>query len=209
MTTNDPDQIRAEIEQTRRNLSHHVNELGETVSPGNVAQRQKDKVASKASELKDRVMGSATDAKESVMGTTGDVRTPGQGAVHQAGTTVQDLPAKARRQTQGNPLAVGLIALGAGWLVGSLLPASEKEREAAQTVKDKAQPLVEEAKAAGQEVAGHLKEPAQQAAEEVKASAQDSVDTVKGEAQSTAQDVKGSAQESKDSLQSSGSSGSI
>ena len=44
----------------------------------------------------------------------------------------------ARRQTQGNPLAAGLIAFGVGWLVSSLLPDSQKERELAHQLKDRA-----------------------------------------------------------------------
>jgi hypothetical protein len=33
-----------------------------------------------------------------------------------------------RRQTQGNPIAAGLIAFGAGMLVASLLPATDLEK---------------------------------------------------------------------------------
>ena len=43
--TNNPDEIRREIEDTRGRLSSDVNALTETVSPSNVARRQADKVA--------------------------------------------------------------------------------------------------------------------------------------------------------------------
>src|SRR5215216_4439656 len=44
--TNDPDQIRAEIERTRENLSSNVNALADEVNPKNIAHRQVDKVSS-------------------------------------------------------------------------------------------------------------------------------------------------------------------
>ena len=126
--------------------------------------------------------------------------------------TVQGMPDAAKRKAGGNPLAVGLIALGAGWLLGSLLPASEKERQVAEAVQEKAQPLVDQAtegaKAAGQEMVEHLKEPTQQAAQEVKDSAQESAETVKSEGRSTATDVKESGQQAKDTVQESHRSGS-
>lgn len=42
--SNDPEVIRAQIEQTRAGLSSDVNELGEKVSPGKIVERQKAKV---------------------------------------------------------------------------------------------------------------------------------------------------------------------
>ncbi len=60
-TSNDPDEIRADIERTRAALSNDVDELAETVKPKNVAQRQVDKVKEAASNVKERVMGSNDD----------------------------------------------------------------------------------------------------------------------------------------------------
>jgi len=127
--SNDPDQIRSEIAATRGELSSNVNALTESVKPGNVARRQADKVTGAVSGLKDRVMGASDDA----MSSTGD----SLGSAKDAASAV---PAKARSGTRGNPVAAGLIAFGAGWLLGSLLPASSAEQQAAGTLKDKAQP---------------------------------------------------------------------
>ncbi len=77
--------------------------------------------------------------------------------------------ARSRRKTQGNPLAAGLIAFGAGLLVSSLIPASQKEREAADALKTAAEPLTTELTEAAKHVAEGLKEPAQAAMENVKA----------------------------------------
>ena len=98
-------------------------------------------------------------------------------------------------------MAAGLIAVGAGWLVGSMLPSSAKEREAAQAVKEKAQPIIEEGQALGMEAAQNLKEPAQQAADSVKSSAQDAAATVKAEGQQQAADVSQSTTESQQRVQ--------
>ena len=57
--TNDPEQIKADIEVTRAELSRDVDALAETVRPANVVQRQKDKVTSKVFGAKDSVMGGA------------------------------------------------------------------------------------------------------------------------------------------------------
>jgi ElaB/YqjD/DUF883 family membrane-anchored ribosome-binding protein len=187
--TNNPDQIRREIEDTRGRLSDDVNALTETVSPSNVARRQADKVADAAASVKDRVMGTADD-----------LRSSGSDAASSVGHAPGAAATKARRKTQGNPLAAGLIALGAGWLVGSLLPASEKEKQAAGSLKDRAQPLVDEAKTVAQDTAQELKEPAKQAAQTIKETAVDAKDTVVQESRSTADDVKSQAQDSTDAV---------
>ena len=190
--TNNPDEIRREIENTRGRLSSDVNALTETVSPSNVARRQVDKVAGVATSVKDRVMGTADD-----------LRSSGSDAASTVGHAPGAAADKARSKTQGNPLAAGLIALGAGWLVGSMLPASEKEKQAASTLKEKAQPLVEEAKSVAQDTVQELKEPAQQAAQSIKDTATEAKDNVAQEGKSTAKDVTSQAQSSADAVRSS------
>ena len=187
--TNDPDALRAEIEQTRANLSQNVNALGEAVQPSNIAKRQVSKGT-----------GAATGVTSSVSDSVSGVGSSVTGTVSNAGQT-------AKTQAQGNPMAAGLIALGAGWLLGSLLPASERERQAASAVKEQATPLVgqaqEMAKEVAKETAEELKEPAMSAAESVKSTAQDAAQTVKAEGQTAAEDVKGRAQEAKENVQNS------
>jgi gas vesicle protein len=188
MTNNDPDAIRADIERTRGDLSRDVNALGEAVSPGNVARRQVDKVG-------DAVSGAAISMKERVMGTADDVGGAAGDMSSAVGDRASDATHLARRKTRGNPLAAGLIALGAGWLLGSLLPASEKEREAATAVKEKAQPVMDEAQSVAKQAAQNLKEPARESMESVKATASDAVETVKDEGRSAAENVKDSAKD--------------
>lgn len=201
MTTmsNDPDEIRMEIERTRGNLSRDVNQLGDAVSPGSIANRQKTKMRRQVRGWKDSIMGTAEDLRDQTMGTAHGMQDRGSSAMGQVSETTHDVAHTARSQTRGNPLAAGLIALGAGALLGSILPASDKEREAAEALKEKAQPVLEqaadEAKQVGQEMADHLKGPAQDSVQEVKSQAQSSAQEVKSQAQSSAQDVKDTAQD--------------
>ena len=185
-TSNDPDVIREEIEQTRRNLSRDVNALGESVTPSHLAKQQADKVKDKAGDLRDRIMGSASDAGSS----TAD---RASGLASDVGDKTQGAAAAVKDRAVGNPLAAGLIALGAGWLLGSLLPASQKERELSETVKEKAAPVVKDA---ASEAGEHLKGPATEAVAAVKDQAQTSADTVKQEAQQATSDVRDSATDS-------------
>ena len=188
-SSNDPEVIRAQIAATRAGLSNDVNELGDKVSPGQIAKRQRDKVTGAVMGVKDHIMGSAGDAKSS----TGD-------ALSSMGDTLSDAPGKVARQTQGSPLAAGLIAFGTGLLLSSLIPASRPEAQAAAAIKDQAQPLVDQLTQAGKEAAGNLQEPAQQALESVKSTASDAVDTVKDEGTSAVGDVKDQAQDAKDTV---------
>jgi len=188
--SNDPEQIRREIERTRTELSDNVNALGDKVNPGSIAKRQVGRVRCAAASVKDAVLGSASDAADT-----------GQRVAGSIGDTVSDAPTAVARKAQGSPIAAGLIAFGAGLLVSSMLPASRAEQQAAQAVKDTAQPLVDDLTDTAKEIAGNLQEPAQQALEEVKATATDSTATVRDEAASAAADVKAKAAESKDTLQ--------
>jgi ElaB/YqjD/DUF883 family membrane-anchored ribosome-binding protein len=194
--SNDPEQIRRDIERTQSNLSYDVNQLGETVRPGNVARRQAGKLSGAASGLRERVMGKAAD-----------MQSAGGDAAGRVGDTASSVQHKAKSQVNGNPLAAGLVALGVGALIGSLLPSSDREQQAATALKEKAEPLVDEAKGVARQTADNLKPQAQEAAQSVKDQATDSAQTVKDEGQSTAQDVQSSAQDAKSNVQESRGSG--
>ena len=68
-------------------------------------------------------------------------------------------------------MAAGLIAFGAGLLVSSLIPSSQKEQEAVGRLQEKAEPLKEQVSQAASGLAAGLKEPTQQAVESVKETA--------------------------------------
>ena len=56
-------------------------------------------------------------------------------------------------------------------LLASVFPASEREKQAADQLMDKVEPLKEELTQAGREMAEHMKEPALEAMEQVKGTA--------------------------------------
>lgn len=174
-----PDVIRANIEQTRRELGGDVDALADKVSPTKVMERQTDKVKGALGSVRDRIMGAADDAGSSIAG-----------AATSAADGVGDVKDRVAAKAEGNPIAVGLIAFGAGLLIASLIPASTKEKEVAADIKDKAQPLVDEVADVAKDVGAHLKEPAQDAATAVKDAAAVSLEAVKEEAQSAATEVK-------------------
>jgi cell division septum initiation protein DivIVA len=232
--SDDPEQIRREIERTQAALSQDVDALTEKVTPGKIVERRVDRARDAATRLKEKVMGSdssddpysgggvrsaASQAADRVSGTASATASSVQGAASSAAGTVQDAastaadavqqaPQAIRRQTRGNPLAAGLIAFGAGWLVSSLLPATRREQELAgqakQVAQEKVQPVVQQV---ASEVGDNLREPAQQAAESVKATAQDAKDTVTEEGRSAAQDVSGRAQDAAGTVRSSTNGG--
>lgn len=188
-----PDAIRADIEATRARLGSNVDAVADKVTPSHIVQRQTDKV-------KDAVFG----VKEKVMGVTdhaGGQLSHAGSSLGDAGSAIGDAPAQLKSKAQGNPLAAGVIAFGAGLLISSLIPASDKEREAAESLKSAAEPLTTELTDAAKEVASGLKEPAQEAFENVKSTAADATEHVKAEGQDAASEVKSHAADAKDNVQ--------
>jgi hypothetical protein len=184
-----PEQIQQQIERTRAELGGDVDRLSEKVSPGRVVSRRVDRVKNGASSLRDRVMGSSEEG--------GGVRAAGDSfssAASSAKDTVGAAPQAVRSQTQGNPLAAGLIAFGVGMLLSSLAPASPAEQQVAANAESKAKELAEPLKQTGQQLADDMKQPIQDAVEQVKSSASDA-------AAETAQQTKSATQDAKQRLQ--------
>ncbi|PFG30246.1 DUF3618 domain-containing protein [Paramicrobacterium agarici] len=190
MTTDDPNAIRSNIEATRGELGRDVDALADKVSPSKAVHRQTDKMKGAVRRMSDKVMGTASDVGDSVSETASDIT-----------DDVSELPHRAAKKAEGNPLAVGLIAFGVGWLASSLIPASSQEKEMGSAIKESAQPLVKEAKDAAKNVAEDLKEPASEAVDNVKQSAEEAAQEVKSEASSAASDVKDDATEAKHAVQ--------
>ncbi|MEU4525119.1 DUF3618 domain-containing protein [Amycolatopsis sp. NPDC024027] len=201
----EPERIRREIEGTQRSLSTDVNALTEKVTPGRIVERRIGRMRSAVGHARDRVMGTASEHASTAGDKVGSVAQTTQDKVSSAADAVSEAPQSIRRGTQGNPLAAGLIAFGAGWLVSSLLPASEPERRLAGQATDLAKEHVAPvAQHAAEELKENLREPAQQAAESVKSEAADAASTVKDEARSATGDVTDRAQEARENVRSQG-----
>ena len=195
-----PDVIRADIEATRARLGTNVDAVADKVTPSHIVQRQTDRVKENVRDavfgVKEKVMGATDHTAGNVHSATGTA-----GArLSDAGSAIGDAPTQVKTKTQGNPLAAGLMAFGAGLLVSSLIPPSQKEREAADALKTAAEPLTSELTEAAKHVAEGLKEPAQAAMENVKATAADATEHVKAEGQGAVTDVKDRTAEAKDNV---------
>jgi gas vesicle protein len=207
--SDDPDQIRAEIERTQSTLGQDVDALTEKVTPSRIVERRVGRVRSSMGRWKDSVMGTmptgsgapgtVSQTAQSVSGAASGAASNVSEAASSGMQAVQEAPQAIRRQAQGNPLAAGLIAFGAGWLVSSLLPASRKEQQLAGQAKDKIQqvgpPLAQAAGQAAAEVKENLREPAQQAVESVRSTATEAGRTVSDEGRTAAEQVQGRAQD--------------
>jgi ElaB/YqjD/DUF883 family membrane-anchored ribosome-binding protein len=196
----------ADIEATRADLTRNIDELSDKVSPQRVVERRKEAARNSLSSVRDKIMGSADTSKghdsagSRMSGSASDAAASVKGSAQSAVGTLEST-------TAGNPLVAGAVAFGAGMLIGALLPASEKEQQAAARLVDSAkehgQPLIDEAKSVGQEIGQDLGNSASEAAEKVKSQAQDSAETVKSEGQSSANEVKDQANQAKDQASSS------
>jgi hypothetical protein len=214
-SSDDPDEIRRNIDATRRELSSDVQALADKVSPSQIVQRRTEAAKSKFTGIRDKVMGSASDmashassagssASSSVSSSMSGAASSVSGAASSLSDTVSSAPSMVQARAQGNPLAAGVIAFGVGWLVSSLLPASQKEQQLVRQAKDQATPLVDHLSSAGAEMKQNLAGTAQEAVGSLKQAATEAASTVADEGRSAAADVTEQAKQSKDTVQSAG-----
>lgn len=214
-STTDPDEIRARIERTHTALSSDVDALTEKVSPGRVVARRVDRVRHGLTSMKDTVMGTTANAASHTASAVGGTADSAGSAVAAATDRVSDAasgaadaisqaPRMARQQTRGNPLAAGLIAFGAGWLISSLLPSSRKEQQlveqATDRIGDQLQPAVDQVKQAASEVADNLRQPVSEAVDQVRSTAADAASTVADEGRSATRQVADRTQEARSTV---------
>lgn len=200
----DPDQLESNVNQTRDSLHRDVLRLNEQVSPRQFVGTRKEKIKNRAGAIKDRLMGSADDpgqaAKDKAGSALDSVKDATDSAGAKLGDAVGSAPQVLRKQTEGNPLAAGLIAFGAGWLLSALIPASDAEQQAARKVEQNADGLIEPLQQSAKEVADNLQQPLQDSADALKQTATDAADRTREHAKSAAADVKDKAVDAKDDI---------
>jgi uncharacterized protein YjbJ (UPF0337 family) len=193
-------ELRQDIERIRDDLDDTLDALGERVSPRRIAQRRKAAVRTGVTRVRTAVMGSAQDTGSKAAGQARHAKESVQETAGHAAEKVRDAPEVIQQQTQGNPLAAGLVAFGAGMLLATLFPPTEAEQRAASAVQERAEPLKDRAMEAGKEMKDHLQQSSQARAEQVKETAKGAAEEVKGQAQSSAEEVKGQAKSSAESV---------
>lgn len=206
----DPDEIRRDIDDTRQRMEGTLEAINDRVNPQRVYERRSGRARSRWQSIRDSIMGSDDGARvrrgdrwNDDPTADGD-RTPDVGEhAERAKQAVSDAPDRARRRTRGNPLAAGMIAFGVGALIGSALPESDAERQAAREAHDRLglddtkQRLTDRAR----DVQGTVQERAKDAAQDVQASAQSKAQDVKEHATEESQRVQSEAQDAKDRAQ--------
>jgi uncharacterized protein YjbJ (UPF0337 family) len=189
------DRLKQDIEETRASLTRDVNRLADKTSPKRVAQRRWNSV-------KEKVMGSSEHAAQhasSTMDTVHDKASQFSDAAsdkaHDMAGTVKTAPQAVAQQTQGNPLAAGIIAFGVGMLTATLLPVTDVERRAGQQLKDSSGDLSDRVKDWAEETKDDLSGSVQHAVSAVKETAIDAAQTTKDQARTSAQDAKDQTQQ--------------
>jgi gas vesicle protein len=183
------DELKAEIEGTRADLTGTMNEVGERVSPRRIVTRRTDRIRQKVTSVRETIMGAADQAGSAGSG----IPDHASRAIGSAVDTARQAPQSVVTGTQGNPLAAGLIAFGAGMLLASVLPASNAEEQAATRVLDKAQPAISQAREAAQDVTDDLKDTLSGAAQDLRSTAGDAVVNVQDQGKSAVREVTSTA----------------
>lgn len=188
MSQQEPEVIRAEIDETRARLSADVDTLAETAKPSAVVGRRVEAAKDAVGGAKDKIMGRAEDAGhrvgEHASGVSGGVSDQMSRAAHGVTETVGRTPTAVRSRTEGSPLAAGLAAFGIGFLLGSLLPASRAEQQAAEKLGEVGEPVRRELGDTARSVAQDVKSEATEAAQSMGESAKEAASAVTDAARS-------------------------
>lgn len=215
-STTEVAEVRSEIARSRRELFSTVDtfeerlrqrkeEVVDKVSPARVWHRKTAGVYQRWDEITTSISGMTARREHSMASMSGNgskIRGQAQELSERAGDAMSNvgdqtrMAAPALRQrAERNPMAAGLVALGAGLLAASLLPPTEREREAAQRLRQELEPIKRQASAVGQEMAGELKQVAEGSVGQLKERAGEAVEQVRHETQSKASQVKDEAQD--------------
>jgi hypothetical protein len=183
------EELKRDIENTRGHLGETLEAIGDRVSPARMVERRKNRMVHTVRSLRERVMGTASDTGRAMGDTAG-------GAID----ALTGTPDAVRQQTQGSPLVAGAIAFGVGVLAASLAKPSEIERKAADQVMDKVDPIKDELKQAGHEMAEHMQQPVREALEQVKETATESSQVVADAAKEVATTGRQAVEEATDTV---------
>jgi gas vesicle protein len=195
-------QVRADIERTREDLGQDLDAIGDKISPRQAVRRRTDRVRGTLTDMRERVMGSAENATStvtsegssvagSVRDAASDVASSVADAASGAADTVRHAPDVVKEQTEGNPMAVGLIAFGLGALAGTILPGTQTEKSMAPQLRERVvEPIKETASEATREVGQDLRGSAEEAAERVKQTAQEGAQRLTEETRHRMEDMK-------------------
>jgi hypothetical protein len=215
----DTDELRARIEEQRMEITGTVEQIENRIMPSRIMARRRDHMRRTLTDWKDAVFGNDEPEYQDAWAMYGTGSAAGryfahssgqssgqhdQGLVGRAGEAtshafesakenVAQAPQMLRRQTRGNPMAAGVVALGAGWLFGTVLPRTQEERALAQRMEPKLAETAAVVRSEGQALADEMKEPAREAVEQVKHTGQEVASELRDEAKDAASSVRSTA----------------
>lgn len=105
-----PEQIRAEIEDTRAEMSQTINEIQERLSPDHLMGQVKETV-------RDATIGKVERVVETVGETISEITEPAREVAGLAGNAIKEVGTTVADKFWKNPIPVALIGLGVGMLV--------------------------------------------------------------------------------------------
>ncbi|MGK5743139.1 DUF3618 domain-containing protein [Micromonospora sp. URMC 103] len=170
---------------------------GQRMSHATDSMRQK---GGQATDSMRHMGGQATDSMRNMGNQAGQRMSSAADSVR---NEARSLGQQSREQAHGNPLAVGLIAFGAGLLISSLIPPTRQERQLAGQARDMVgghsdqlrQQVRHQATQVGQNIGKDMRGFAQDAARSVGSSAVKGLSAIGQEGRSAAHDVGGQARE--------------
>lgn len=189
----EPDELKTEVEESRARLAHNVDRLTDRATPSKVVRRKAGAAQHRLTGVKERVMGTAGQKSHDLARSAEDTGDSVRRTADQVGQSVREAPEQVVRQTQGSPLAAGVIAFGAGMLAAALLPVSEAEERVGSRLREHSdellQPVRESARGAAEDLKEGMRGPATEAVESVKSTAQEAADATKQQAQDSSQEA--------------------
>lgn len=162
------EQQRAQVEQQRAKVDRDLDAISDHVKPSHVAQRAGGRVRRRVQQMRDSVMGTVHDAGDDVSGSVHGAVEATEDAARRAGQAVAAVPERVEAGTRGQPLVAGVVAFGAGVVLGAVLPSTRSEQELARR-------MAPELEHAGDRVADELRGAADHVASDVGDEAQAAV----------------------------------
>ncbi|MGH2702085.1 MAG: DUF3618 domain-containing protein [Actinomycetota bacterium] len=181
------EELREDIDQKRDDIAYTVDQIQNRMSPGRVTARGRYRMRRWWIDTKDGLLGNDElnypweGSSQRVSQRVGAVADQASEMISGAGEAVAQAPKMLRQQTKGNPVAAGLVAFGGGLLVGSILPETRTERQAARRLEPMVADVVSDATETGREIAEDVKTSASEAMEEVKDTASAAAESMKEE----------------------------
>lgn len=184
-------ELRREIAQRRDDIGRDLEVIGDRVSPARMVDRSRERTRRRFSSLRERVMGSPGSdwnssgyQRSGYQNTTGE---PGRPMSERAGDRLsalttemagRDPAAAVGERVQGSPLAMGFVAFGIGFVLGSVIPATRTEEDLARRVEPRLTDLAEDVGDTARHAADNLAPALEEETSAMKDEAKQAVETV-------------------------------